>query len=106
MTAKYKLGLCVIIFDKNLKRNVKNLYFLFQLYQADLNNGQSKSEVTLKGVAMPSVVAVDWITGNLYVVDTRGNQIVVVNSAGTHQRAIITDYLTKPNDIVVDPVAG
>ncbi len=79
---------------------------VFQLYVADLNNGQHMREIAVSGLVNPVAMAVDWIGNNAYIVERTGKRIEVVSLDGANQRTVIVDYLGDPTDIAVDPNLG
>lgn len=57
-------------------------------------------------VYTPAGVAFDWITGNLYIVDTNLTHIAVCAQNPTRCNVIFRDHSTRPVDIALHPNEG
>ncbi|XP_014212147.1 low-density lipoprotein receptor-related protein 6-like [Copidosoma floridanum] len=53
----------------------------------------------------PQGIAIDFITGNIYVVDEISELVVVINPQSKNYNILLSD-LKKPREIVLDPVQG
>ena len=51
-------------------------------------------------------MAVDWISSNLYVVDSLGQKIDIFSLQGNFHTIVISSNLTAPTDIALDPLDG
>lgn len=54
----------------------------------------------------PRNLAVDWITRNVYIVESGSRRIDVVNYDGDRRTVLLADGLTLPLDIALDPLRG
>ena len=54
------------------------------------------------GISAVKSMAVDWVTGNLYWVDSTFGTIEVANLNSSHRAVVLSENITKPNQIVVD----
>ncbi|XP_076069558.1 LDL receptor protein 1 isoform X2 [Oratosquilla oratoria] len=54
----------------------------------------------------PRGVAIDWVTGNVYVLDSGDDTISVVPITGGKRAVLISTGLDVPRDIAVDPKSG
>ena len=54
----------------------------------------------------PFSVAVDWITGNIYLLEKSIARIDVFTSNGQNRTNLITSNLFAPTSIVLDPLQG
>lgn len=51
--------------------------------------------------------AVDWITGNIYYIDSHLKHISVISADGLHCAVVIEfDRSVELSDLAIDPVAG
>lgn len=59
-------------------------------------------EVVSGGISAVMAMAVDWVTGNLYWVDATFGTIEVTNRNTSHRAVVLSENITKPNQIVID----
>lgn len=94
-------------FDVDIRRNL--LYFIMEdsgnLFQMDL---ATRHISVAMDIGDPSVIALDWITGNLYFSDITQNTRPVIKICNMHHRHCVKimqlEYRDDVQDIVVDPV--
>ena len=60
----------------------------------------------MTGLAVPDGLAVDWISQNLYIVESSANRIDVCKLDGKYRTSLIASGLSNPRGIVVDPRVG
>lgn len=72
--------------------------------RASIAGSNSSILFRLENGVTPTSLSVDWITGNIYYTDSRG-EIGVVSEDGYHQ-AVISKNLGAISDLVVNPLAG
>ena len=58
---------------------------------------------SVPGAWSPASVAVDWVSSNLYVVDTLGQKIDIFDLEGDYHAIVMSSNLTAPTDIALDP---
>ena len=58
------------------------------------------------GLATVSGMAFDWITKNIYWTDVKLDRIEVASANGQFRAPLITENITKPHCIVLDPRQG
>jgi len=78
-------------------------------FAADLlENGEVEhiNKLDLKSLIYPRNLAVDWLSNNLYIVESGSRRIDVSNYEGDKRTVLIADGLTLPLDIALDPVRG
>lgn len=69
--------------------------------------GVSSVEVVVQhGLATPEGLAVDWIAGNLYWIDSNLDQIEVAKMNGDLRTTLIAGGMEHPRAIAVDPGQG
>ncbi len=72
-----------------------------------VGNGLSSVEVVVKnGLTTSEGLAVDWIGGNLYWVESNLNQIEVSRLDGKYRRTLIGNDIKSPRAISLDPLEG
>ena len=54
----------------------------------------------------PRNLAVDWITKNIYIVESGSRRIDVSNYDGDKRTVLLADNLILPLDIALDPTRG
>ncbi|XP_035376859.1 low-density lipoprotein receptor-related protein 1B [Electrophorus electricus] len=80
-----------------------------QIYRGKLadSGGVTGIEVVVKhGLATPEGLAVDWIAGNLYWIDSNLDQIEVAKLNGDLRSTLIAGGMEHPRAIAVDPGQG
>jgi len=75
-----------------------------QLFEAGLETGLNRRQIQVNGLKYAVAVAVDWITGNLYILDSGSKRIDLITTIG--QQKVIYHNLINPMDIAVDPTSG
>lgn len=60
----------------------------------------------LKSLIYPRNLAVDWLSNNLYIVESGSRRIDVSNYEGDKRTVLLADGLTLPLDIALDPIRG
>ena len=63
-------------------------------------------KLNLKSLIFPRNIAVDWISKNLYIVESGSRRIDVSSYDGDKRTVLIADGLTLPLDIALDPTRG
>uniref|UniRef100_A0A914L2L5 Low-density lipoprotein receptor-related protein n=2 Tax=Meloidogyne TaxID=189290 RepID=A0A914L2L5_MELIC len=79
------------------------------LYRADITSGGDIEHIhkfELKSLIYPRNLAVDWITNNIYVIESGSRRIDVLNYEGDKRTVLLADGLTLPLDIALDPLRG
>uniref|UniRef100_A0A672N2Q2 Low-density lipoprotein receptor-related protein 1B-like n=1 Tax=Sinocyclocheilus grahami TaxID=75366 RepID=A0A672N2Q2_SINGR len=78
-----------------------------KIYRGKLSEGVSSIEVVVQhGLATPEGLAVDWIAGNLYWIDSNLDQIEVSKLNGELRTTLIAGGMEHPRAIAVDPGQG
>ena len=63
-------------------------------------------KLDLKSLVYPRNLAVDWITNNLYIVESGSRRIDISTYNGERRTVLLADGLTLPLDIALDPLHG
>uniref|UniRef100_A0A7E4V2M4 EGF-like domain-containing protein n=1 Tax=Panagrellus redivivus TaxID=6233 RepID=A0A7E4V2M4_PANRE len=63
-------------------------------------------KLDLKSLIYPRNIAVDWITNNLYIVESGSRRIDVSSYNGDRRTVLLADGLTLPLDVALDPLHG
>lgn len=73
-----------------------------------LENGEVENikKLDLKSLIYPRNLAVDWLSNNLYIVESGSRRIDVSNYEGDKRTVLLADGLTLPLDIALDPIRG
>ncbi len=90
-------------------RTAKNLnqFIYIKINQFVVLAGVSSTEVVVQhGLATPEGLAVDWIAGNLYWIDSNLDQIEVSKLNGELRTTLIAGRMEHPRAIAVDPGQG
>ena len=58
------------------------------------------------GLSSPEGLAVDWVSRTLYFTDSALDRIEVSDLDGNYRKVLISDNLTNPRSIVLEPSAG
>ena len=80
-----------------------NEYTAKSLKKASLSNPSDVTVLVSSNISFPEGLTLDWIHQRLYWVDDGKNTVEVVNTDGTDRR-VLTNRLSRPRDIVVDPL--
>lgn len=62
--------------------------------------------VVQQGLSTAEGLAVDWVAGNLYWVESSLHQIEVARLDGRHRRTLVAGDMDSPRAIALDPAAG
>uniref|UniRef100_A0A914DKK6 EGF-like domain-containing protein n=1 Tax=Acrobeloides nanus TaxID=290746 RepID=A0A914DKK6_9BILA len=79
------------------------------VFRADLNDDgdiEHIKKLDLKSLIFPRNLAVDWITNNIYIVESGSRRIDVSNYEGDRRTVLLADGMTLPLDIALDPLRG
>ena len=75
--------------------------------RGNANSSTGTSEVVVRELAtIFNGLAIDWISRNLYWMDTKFDRLRVSRLDGSYQKTLINTNLELPRAIVVDPVEG
>lgn len=88
---------------------LKTFLFGTQIYSINLDpNRPTKisKEISVNYAWTPTSIAVDWVNNKIYVCDTHNQKIDLMELDGSHHTVVISQNLTSPLDIVLDPVRG
>ena len=87
--------------------------YIFQIYwneyttkllkKASLSNSSDAIVLVSSNISYPEGLTLDWIHQRLYWLDDGKNTVEVVNTDGTDRR-VLRSGLSRPRDIVVDPI--
>lgn len=81
----------------------KNILFCL----AALSSALTSFEVVIQyGLATPEGLAVDWIAGNIYWVESNLDQIEVARLDGTMRTTLLAGEVEHPRAIALDPRDG
>lgn len=78
-------------------------------FSADIDEEGDISHIKklgLKSLVYPRALAVDWITNTLYIIESGSRRIDVSSFDGDKRTVLISDGLTLPLDIALDPLRG
>ena len=97
--------------DLSSARDVLDLRcILFQpaIYSTSLGDIDNRMNVTIATLALknPVGLAVDWISDKLYVVDLAAKRIDVMELDGRYRAIVISQNLSAPLAIALDPLYG
>lgn len=109
----------------SLSKNVIGLDFFYdilnkhyEIYWSDVNedkifmgivkNGEllNVKPIVESGLSTTEAVAVDWIGENIYWVDSSLRQIEVAKKNGSYRRTLISEDMSNPRSIALDPRVG
>ena len=62
--------------------------------------------LSLPGSLTPGAIAIDFIANNIYVVDILGEKIDVFVLGGDYHAIVLSNNVTNPQDIALDPYRG
>ena len=62
--------------------------------------------IVMPGSLTPGAIAVDWVNDKLYVVDELGKKIDVFGLNSKHHAIVLSNNITEPRDIALDPLKG
>lgn len=63
-------------------------------------------KLDLKSLIYPRNLAVDWISRNVYIVESGSRRIDVTNYDGDRRTVLLADGMILPLDIALDPLRG
>lgn len=69
-------------------------------------DGTAQEVILTAGLAAPEDIAVDWVTGNLYLTDRTYQHIAVCSNDGLHCASLVNGIIEKPRSIVLVPQRG
>ena len=58
---------------------------------------------SVPGAWKPESIAVDWVSDNLYVIDSLGQKIDIFDIEADYHAIVMSSNLTAPTDIALDP---
>lgn len=98
---------CFPSFHHPLTRSLaRSLYMWFPM-GLSFSSGVTGIEVVVQhGLATPEGLAVDWITGKLYWIDSNLDQIEVAKLNGEMRTTLIAGGMEHPRAIALDPGQG
>ncbi|OQV14980.1 Low-density lipoprotein receptor-related protein 2 [Hypsibius exemplaris] len=78
------------------------------IYSAPLGDVENRLNTTVATLALknPVSIAVDWVANKLYVVDLAAKRIDVMELDGRYRAIVISQNLTAPLAIAIDPLQG
>uniref|UniRef100_A0AC35U3V2 EGF_CA domain-containing protein n=1 Tax=Rhabditophanes sp. KR3021 TaxID=114890 RepID=A0AC35U3V2_9BILA len=79
------------------------------VFSANINDNGEAEQITkldLKSLIFPRNLAVDWITNNLYIIESGSRRIDVSNYEGDRRTVLLADGLILPLDLALDPIRG
>lgn len=69
-------------------------------------DGSAYEVILTSGLAAPEDIAVDWVTGNLYLTDRTYQHIAVCSNDGLHCASLVSANIEMPRSIVLVPQRG
>lgn len=94
------------MFDVQLS-NTKEAFSNFPCWFSRLRSALTSFEVVIQyGLATPEGLAVDWIAGNIYWVESNLDQIEVAKLDGTMRTTLLAGEVEHPRAIALDPRDG
>jgi integrin beta 2 len=109
----------------SLSKNVIGLDFFYdasnkhyEIFWSDVNedkifmgivkNGEllNVKSIIESGLSTTEAVAIDWMAENIYWVDSSLRQIEVAKKSGLHRRTLISEDMSNPRSIALDPRVG
>ena len=63
-------------------------------------------EVVSVGISSAEGIAIDWVAGRIYWVESNLNQIEVADFNGARRTTLVSRDVENPRAIVVDPATG
>ena len=69
-------------------------------------NGSNVETIIRYGLEYPEGMAVDWVSKNIYWVDTGSKRIEVARTDGSARRVIVWKDLQQPRALAIDPADG
>uniref|UniRef100_A0A915LCH3 Vitellogenin receptor n=1 Tax=Romanomermis culicivorax TaxID=13658 RepID=A0A915LCH3_ROMCU len=76
------------------------------ILDAEAKTVSNAKKLPLTGLVNPRNMAVDWLAKLLFIVEAGSKRIDVSDYSGQHRTVVISDGLTLPIDIAVDPLNG
>uniref|UniRef100_A0A0K0FI56 Low-density lipoprotein receptor-related protein (inferred by orthology to a C. elegans protein) n=1 Tax=Strongyloides venezuelensis TaxID=75913 RepID=A0A0K0FI56_STRVS len=92
--------------DKKLFWTDRLAHAVFSADLTDTGDIDKIKKLDLKSLIFPRNLAVDWITKNLYIIESGSRRIDVTNYEGDRRTILIADGLVLPLDIALDPIHG
>ena len=73
-----------------------------KIYKAPMSGNQAPAEVINVNLVTPESIAIDWISRNIYWVDSGTRRIEVASLNGTSRRVLFSTNVVLPTSIAVD----
>nr|XP_045622888.1 low-density lipoprotein receptor-related protein 2-like isoform X5 [Procambarus clarkii] len=73
---------------------------------AKLEKGGQPEVIIGSGLDLVEGLAYDWITGNIYWVDSRLNALEASRRDGTHRMILLNKNISQPRGLCIDPLEG
>lgn len=98
---RHTLVMLVTGFETNL------MQYVVMCYSSCFGTALTSFEVVIQyGLATPEGLAVDWIAGNIYWVESNLDQIEVAKLDGTMRTTLLAGEVEHPRAIALDPRDG
>lgn len=80
-----------------------------KIYSINLDSNRPTKftkEISVNYAWTPISIAIDWVCNKIYICDTHNQKIDIMELDGSHHSIVISQNLTAPLDIVLDPSRG